>query len=210
MMDPNALKIFIYVVIVLSAVFHEYAHGFMAYRLGDPTAKNAGRLTLNPLAHMELMGTVVIPLALLFIGGMFIGWAKPVPYNPLNLRDKKYGSLKVGIAGPGANLLIAVILGIIIRLAGTGIFSAYLSGGFFWEAVGLIVYVNVFLALFNMIPMPPLDGSKVLMDLFPRAGYALARFGFLGIILALFLAFMILPYLANLIFFAIAGYSFGF
>lgn len=209
-MDPNALKIFIYVVIVLSAVFHEYAHGFMAYRLGDPTAKNAGRLTLNPLAHMELMGTVVIPLALLFIGGMFIGWAKPVPYNPLNLRDKKYGSLKVGIAGPGANLLIAVILGIIIRLAGTGIFSAYLSGGFFWEAVGLIVYVNVFLALFNMIPMPPLDGSKVLMDLFPRAGYALARFGFLGIILALFLAFMILPYLANLIFFAIAGYSFGF
>jgi Zn-dependent protease len=208
-MDPNALKFFIYVVIVLSAVFHEYAHGFMAYRLGDSTAKDAGRLTLNPFAHMELMGTVVIPLFLLYIGGIFIGWAKPVPYNPFNLSDKKYGSLKVGIAGPGANLVIAVILGIIIRLAGYGVFGVSLMSGFFFEALGLIVYINIFLALFNMIPMPPLDGSKVLMDLFPKAGYALARFGFLGIFLALFLAFMVLPYLANLIFFAITGYSFG-
>jgi Zn-dependent protease len=209
MIDPNALKFFIYVVIVLSAVFHEYAHGFMAYRLGDSTAKDAGRLTLNPFAHMELMGTVVIPLFLLYFGGIFIGWAKPVPYNPFNLKDKKYGSLKVGIAGPGANLIIAVILGIIIRLAGYGVFGSSLSSGFFFEALGLMVYINIFLALFNLIPMPPLDGSKVLMDLFPRAGFALAKLGFLGIFLALFLAFMVLPYLANLIFFAITGYSFS-
>jgi Zn-dependent protease len=208
-MDPNALKFFIYVVIVLSAVFHEYAHGFMAYRLGDSTAKDAGRLTLNPFAHMELMGTVVIPLFLLYVGGIFIGWAKPVPYNPFNLSDKKYGSLKVGIAGPGANLIIAVILGIIIRLAGYGVFGVSLMSGFFFEALGLIVYINIFLALFNMIPMPPLDGSKVLMDLFPKAGYALARFGFLGIFLALFLAFMVLPTLASSIFWLITGYSFG-
>jgi Zn-dependent protease len=208
-MDPNALKFFIYAVIVLSAVFHEYAHGFMAYRLGDSTAKNAGRLTLNPFAHMELMGTVVIPLFLLYFGGIFIGWAKPVPYNPFNLRDKKYGSLKVGIAGPGANIAIALILGTLLRLASAGIFNVLPVSGFFWQAIGLIVYINIFLALFNLIPIPPLDGSKVLMDLFPRAGHALARFGVFGIMLALFLAFMILPTLANLIFYAISGYWFS-
>lgn len=208
-MDPNALKFFIYIVIVLSAVFHEFAHGFMAYRLGDSTAKDAGRLTLNPFAHMELMGTVVIPLFLLYFGGIFIGWAKPVPYNPFNLSDKKYGSLKVGIAGPGANIAIALILGILLRLASAGFFGALPVSGFFWQAIGLMVYINIFLALFNLIPIPPLDGSKVLMDLFPKASYVLAKLGIFGLMLALFLAFMILPALAGMIFFAITGYSFG-
>lgn len=203
-METISLKLFLYVIIVLSANFHEYAHGFIAYRLGDSTAKDAGRLTLNPLAHIDLLGTVIIPLFLLFYGGMFLGWAKPVPYNPYNLKDQKYGSLKVGIAGPAANLLIALILGIFLRFAFAGIFGAVFSQ-FFLMAVSLIVYINIFLALFNLIPLPPLDGSKVLMDLFPKIRYAMARLGFFGVFLALFLAFFILSPLAGFIFQLITG-----
>ena len=203
-LDPNALKLFIYVIIVLSATFHEYAHGFMAYRLGDSTAKNEGRLTLNPLAHIDLVGTVVIPLFLLFFSGIFIGWAKPVPYNPHNLRDQRYGSLKVGIAGPGANLLIALLLGMLIRLEGVGIMGNILSPVFV-QMLTLVVYINIFLALFNLIPLPPLDGSKIAMDLFPAFRNTILRAGFLGIFLALFMAFWILPYLANLVFLVIVG-----
>ncbi len=202
-MDIVSLKLFLYLIIVLSAVFHEYAHGFMAYRLGDSTAKDAGRLTLNPLAHLDLMGTVVIPLFLLFTSGIFIGWAKPVPYNPYNLRDQKRGSLKVGLAGPTANLLIALILGLILRFSE---FSAIFAGQpVFWEFVSLIIYVNIVLALFNLIPLPPLDGSKVFMDLFPRARYFIEQAGFFGIFIALILAFYFLPPVAKFIFRIIAG-----
>ena len=208
-MDVISTKLFLYIVIVLSATFHEYAHGFIAYKLGDSTAKDAGRLTLNPLAHIDLMGTVIIPLFLLFYGGVFLGWAKPVPYNPYNLRDQKYGSLKVGIAGPSANLIIALILGIFLRLASAGIFGAVFSQ-FFLMAVALIVYINIFLALFNLIPFPPLDGSKVLMDLFPRFSRGIMSLGFFGIFLALLLAFFILSPLAGFLFQLITGQGFSF
>jgi len=211
-MDIFSQKIFLYVVIVLSASFHEYAHGFIAYKLGDFTAKDAGRLTLNPLAHLDLMGTVFIPLFLLFYGGMFLGWAKPVPYNPYNLKDQKYGSLKVGIAGPAANLLIALILGIFLRLAAAGIFGQWpiISGQLFLGAVALIIYINIFLALFNLIPLPPLDGSKVIMDLFPRSADAMANLGFFGIFLALITAFFILSPVAQFLFWLITGRGLGF
>ncbi len=217
-MDTITQKLFLYIVIVLSATFHEYSHGLMAYKLGDSTAKDQGRLTLNPLAHLDLYGTVIIPLFLLFYGGVFIGWAKPVPYNPYNLKDQKYGSLKVGIAGPGANLIIALILGIFLRIAFTGIFGSTTFGSltsefsseFFLQAIGLIVYINIFLALFNLIPLPPLDGSKVMMDLFPRFSRGIMSLGFFGIFLALFLAFFVLSPLADFIFQLITGQGFGF
>ena len=204
-MDQITQKLFLYIVIVLSATFHEYAHGFMAYRLGDSTAKDAGRLTLNPLAHLDLMGTVIIPLFLLFYGGIFIGWAKPVPYNPYNLRDQKYGSLKVGIAGPAANLLIAVILGLFLRIAGVGLLNFINFPAIFLSLIALVVYINIFLAFFNLIPLPPLDGSKVFMDLFPRARYFIERLGFIGIFLALILAFFLLPIIARFVFWLITG-----
>jgi len=198
-MDTVTQKLFLYIVIVLSATFHEYSHGFIAYKLGDTTAKDAGRLTLNPLAHIDLYGTVIIPLFLLFYGGIFIGWAKPVPYNPYNLKDQKYGSLKVGIAGPGANLLIALIIGLFLRF--------FISDPItpFFALLSLIVYINIFLALFNLIPLPPLDGSKVLMDLFPRFSRGIMSLGFFGIFLALIVAFFILSPLAGFIFQLITG-----
>jgi len=208
-MNPISTRLFLYVVIVLSASFHEFAHGFVAYKLGDNTAKDAGRLTLNPLAHIDMIGTVLVPLFLLISSGTFIGWAKPVPYNPYNLRDRKYGSLKVGLAGPAANFLIAIILGILLRLVFAGVFGASLlvsgQGSFFLSALALIVYINIFLGLFNLIPIPPLDGSKALMDLFPGASRSLAAVGIFGIFLALLVSFFILSPIAQFVFQFIIG-----
>lgn len=204
------IRIFLYIIIILSAIFHEYAHGWVAYRLGDSTAKDAGRLTLNPLPHLDPIGTVILPLFLLFTAGMFLGWAKPVPYNPYNLKDQRYGSLKVAIAGPSANLLIALILGLIIRFSSSQILSSYPTLIYFFSFLGLIVYINIFLALFNLIPVPPLDGSKIFADLFPSKWTYFMQSGFLGIFLALIIAFTILTPIARFIFGAIVGQTFVF
>ncbi|OGY63187.1 MAG: hypothetical protein A3B92_03745 [Candidatus Harrisonbacteria bacterium RIFCSPHIGHO2_02_FULL_42_16] len=196
-------KLFLYIVIILSATFHEFAHGFVAHKLGDDTAKNQGRLTLNPLAHIDLIGTILVPLFLLLTSGIFIGWAKPVPYNPNNLSDRRYGSLKVGIAGPAANLLIAFILGLPLRFS-----YLFLSAGvspLFLELVSFIVLINIFLALFNLIPFPPLDGSKVFADLFPRQWASIMRLGSAGIIISLLISFYFLPPVAQTLFWLITG-----
>jgi len=207
-MDQIIVKLFLYLIIVISAVFHEYAHGFAAYRLGDSTAKNEGRLTLNPLAHLDPIGTVALPLFLLLTSGMFIGWAKPVPYNPHNLRDKKYGDLKVAVVGPLTNLAIAIVLGLILRFF--EFFTLYAGQPIFLEFIGLIVYINIFLALFNLIPFPPLDGSKIIMDLFPKFWRYFEQIGFLGIFLAIILSFLFISPIAQFIFKVIVGHSFRF
>ena len=206
-MNAIYYKIFIYITIVLSAVFHEYAHGWAAYQLGDSTAKDEGRLTLNPLVHLDPIGTVILPLFLLFTSGMFLGWAKPVPYNPYNLRDLKHGTLKVAIAGPGANLLIALVFGLILRFF-LPIISNYSM--ILPSYLGFIVYVNLFLALFYLLPFPPLDGSKIFADLFPNQWKYFMRLGMMGIFLALFVAFFILSPVANFIFRIIVGQGFLF
>ncbi len=200
-MESITQIIFIYIVIVLSAVVHEYAHAAMAKHLGDNTAEQQGRLTLNPFVHLDLVGTVILPLLLLFSSGIFLGWAKPVPYNPYNLRDQKTGNLKVAIAGPLSNLAIAIVLGLVFR------FVYVAQGSFPIEAqlLSFIVTVNIVLAIFNLIPVPPLDGSKILSDLFPRAGAAVMRLGFFGIIIALVLAYAILPPITSALFQLITG-----
>lgn len=197
--------IFLYIIIVVSAIVHEYSHGAIAYYLGDPTAKDAGRLTLNPLVHMDLFGTVILPLFLLFTGGFFIGYAKPVPYNPNNLNDKKYGSLKVALAGPLSNLFIALVFGLFLRFSSVFIPTNSVISPDFLSLIATIVIINIWLALFNMIPFPPLDGSKVVYDLSPKLGIRLMNLGALGIVLALLVAFFLLPGVAGLVFRVIVG-----
>jgi Zn-dependent protease len=158
--------IFFLIILILSVIIHEIAHGYVAEMLGDPTARLAGRLTLNPVRHIDPLGSVVLPaLMLIASGGKFaFGWAKPVPYNPYNLRSFKWGTILVGVAGAFANLLIALIFGLMIRFhAELGI----AAGTPFFEVLGTITFLNIILAVFNLIPFPPLDGAKVLFAFLP-------------------------------------------
>jgi len=197
-----SIGLFIFLVIIVSSIFHEYGHALAARELGDDTAERAGRLTLNPLAHIDPIGTLLVPLVFMYMAGIFIGWAKPVPYNPMMLRDKKYGSLKVGIAGPGMNLLIALVLGLFLRFYTLPFFGI----SSFYSFISAAVYINIFLALFNLLPFPPLDGSKVFADLFPRQfGKFVYTSGFLGIWLAMAVSMIIIPPLARVIFYLIVG-----
>jgi Zn-dependent protease len=156
-------QVIIIAALILSIVLHEVAHGYAANWLGDPTARLQGRLSVNPLRHIDLLGSVIIP-GLLFItnAGFLFGWAKPVPYNPYNLRNQRWGEAIVAAAGPATNILLAVIFAALIRLA------PVLGLPFeFIDIAAYIVYINILLALFNMIPVPPLDGSKILGTILP-------------------------------------------
>ncbi len=157
------LQIAVIIVLILSIVIHEMAHGHAANWLGDPTARLQGRLSPNPLVHIDPLGSVIIPALLFFSGvGILFGWAKPVPYNPYNLRNQKWGEAIVAAAGPAVNILLALIFSLIIRSSEVLNLSSS-----FTELCWYIVSMNVLLAFFNMIPFPPLDGSKILMALLP-------------------------------------------
>lgn len=139
----------------IAVIFHEVSHGHVANWLGDSTAKYAGRLSLNPIRHIDLWGTIIIPALLIITNAGFVfGWAKPVPVNYYNLRYGKYGPLLVALAGPAMNFIILLICGLLVRITPEGTALPYL-----FTVIGL---VNSFLMLFNLLPIPPLDGSKVL------------------------------------------------
>ena len=158
-MEINFL--FTIIILIMSVVIHEVSHGSMAYLLGDPTAKNAGRLTLNPLAHLDLMGSLIVPLVAYFTAGLMFGWAKPVPYNPYNLKNQKYGDALVAMAGPTSNLLVALVFGLLLR------FNLFMIVPNLIGAFQMIVIINLVLAIFNLIPIPPLDGSKIFFSFLP-------------------------------------------
>ena len=152
-------------VLVFSIVVHEVSHGFAANKLGDPTAKDEGRLTLNPLPHIDPFMSVILPLMLIFTGSPFvIGGAKPVPVNPMYFRDHKKGMMITSLAGPASNILLAVIFAVILKM--TSVIPVLGSQGLvMFLSYGILL--NVMLAAFNLIPIPPLDGSKVLMGVMP-------------------------------------------
>ena len=232
------LAIVIIAVLIMSAAIHEVAHGLSAYWQGDTTAKDAGRLTLNPIKHLDPIGSVVLPLIFVLTkANFFFAWAKPVPYNPYRLRDVKYGGLKVALAGPAANLLLALVFGLVCRFMPMGLESKInLINAFFNGSGGLIggdysqimilmsgsmmasifvlsfiiCLINLSLMIFNLIPLPPLDGSKVLFPFLPRKLQELfmrleySPFGFILVFILLYAGlfnvfFTLIPMLFSLI-----------
>ena len=174
-------------VLLFSVVAHEVSHGYMAQHLGDPTARLAGRLTLNPVSHIDPVGSILVPIVTALLPGSFIfGWAKPVPYNPYNLRDQRWGDAKVALAGPLTNIGIAVIFAILLRLGGD-FFAGPMAA-----LMHLIIFINIILAFFNLVPIPPLDGSKVLLNALPlRYRYVFDYLERYALVFILFFAFFL-------------------
>lgn len=193
-MDPIVIAIIF--ILIFSVVIHELAHGYAAYWQGDPTAKLQGRLSANPLVHLDPLMSVIVPGLLILSSAPFVfGAAKPVPYNPYNLRNQRWGELLVAGAGPMVNIAVAILFALIIQSADV----LQLSDPFIAIA-GVVVAINLFLAFFNLIPIPPLDGSKILPALLPlalRMKYERVRFAmeqniFLAFFVIIFVFFFIL------------------
>lgn len=150
------------VILIMSVVVHELSHGYTAELLGDPTPRLQGRLTLNPLKHLELFGSFIVPI-ITSLAGFTFGWAKPVQWNPYNIKNQRWGELLISIAGPLSNIAIALVFGLVIRFFGSLLPVAFVQIAFY------VIAINIVLAVFNLIPLPPLDGSKVLFSLLPQS-----------------------------------------
>lgn len=192
----------------MSVVVHEVSHGYAALWLGDETALNEGRLTLNPIKHLDPFGSVLLPILLSLVpGGIMFGWAKPVPYNPYNLNNRRWGEAIVAAAGPISNLVIAFVFGMFIRFGMAQGFSSDLI-----EVSLIIVAINVLLAIFNLVPIPPLDGSKILFALVPEK-YAkfkesMERAGFFLVLIFVFVLWQFLYPLVDALIKLFTGISF--
>jgi len=194
------------VILILSVILHEVSHGYMADWLGDPTARLKGRLTLNPLKHIDPVGSIIVPLITSLFGFTF-GWAKPVPYNPYNLKNKRSGELLIALAGPVCNLFIALIFGLIIRFAAANTETVTP----FIEITSYIVLINIILAVFNLIPLPPLDGSKILFSILPnqygRFRRTLEMYAPVFILIVVFLLWGVISPIIPFVFKAFTGIS---
>ena len=157
--------------LIVAIVFHEVSHGWSAKMLGDPTAKEARRLSLNPLRHVDPVGTVLLPGAMALIGGPVFGWAKPVPVNKWRLNNPRFGMMAVAAAGPGSNFVMAGIAAVVLGLLARGLDPANVSVPMQWAITGIdyFILINIFLAFFNLLPIPPFDGSHIVEGLLPRS-----------------------------------------
>jgi len=198
-------SLFFIIILLFSVIIHEVAHGTIANYLGDPTAKDNGRLTLNPINHLDPIGSVFLPLFLVIVQSpIFIGWAKPVPVNPYNLKNPKKDMAKISVAGPTVNFAVALFFSLIIHFFSIpenllAIFS-------------IIIFINILLAVFNLMPIPPLDGSKILFSFLPsKFEYVqiwmeqFSLFLFLGFVFLLINGIIPLIQIVFLIFYFVAG-----
>lgn len=161
--------LFVIIILIMSVVIHEVSHGYAALMLGDQTAKYQGRLTLNPLSHLDPVGSFIVPLIGYLVGGFIIGWARPVPFNPYNLRNQRWGEAVVAAAGPLSNIVLALIFSLFIRFL-PGFIALTPS---FINLAEYVVLINLTLAVFNLIPIPPLDGSKIIFSFLPLNWFTL-------------------------------------
>lgn len=226
-----AITVFEFAVLIFSAVLHEVAHGYVAQHLGDDTAEKAGRLTLNPLKHLDPFGSVLMPILLYLASGgaFFFAAAKPVPYNPNNLKNPRSGGVKIALAGPATNFCVAILFGILsilipLAVATKQAIVGALIGGDSLSATGplvgiyffflIIVYVNVLLGVFNLVPIPPLDGSRVFFAALPqtratyKAMYFLERWGLLLVLLFVFFGFQLIMPIMSALFSLFTGQAF--
>jgi len=201
--------LFLIIILIFSVIIHEISHGAMANYLGDPTAKYAGRITLNPLKHLDPIGSVILPIFLILMakltgGGIIFGWAKPVPINPYNFQDKKYGEAKVALSGPGSNLAVALVFGLTLRFIPA---LSVLPG--LYLIFSYIVYINILLAVVNLLPIPPLDGSHIFFTFIPSSmqniKIFLSQFGFFILLFIIFFLFHWIGLIVNWIFTFIVG-----
>jgi len=198
-----SLQLFSVIILILSAAIHEYMHAWMADRLGDSTARDLGRLTINPLAHLDWFGSIFLPLLLVLSGSPLVfGYAKPVPFNPYNLRDQKWGPAKVAAAGPLGNFILALSFGLVLRTVPA--LDLQLAA-----FISYIVIINLILMVFNLIPIPPLDGSKVIAALLPfnwqLQYFRLEPYGMMLVIFFMLVGMNLVWFLVNLLFRLIAG-----
>ena len=195
-------------ILIMSVVIHEVSHGYAASILGDQTARYQGRLTLNPLKHLDPVGSVIVPSIAYFLGGFIFGWAKPVPYNPYNLRPGRWSEAMVAAAGPASNIALAVAFGFLLRFGTT---FGWANEGFV-AITSIVIFINILLAIFNLMPIPPLDGSKILYAILPdelglRIRNTLEQYGLILVLLFIFFAWRIIVPIVYYIFQIITGFS---
>ncbi len=174
-------------ILLISIILHEIAHGYVAYLFGDSTAKDAGRLSVNPLVHIDPVGSLLLPgMTLFFGGGFFIGWAKPVPVNPINFKNRDVAMMWVALAGPLTNVSLAVFASVFLYLSLFAVFPVLII-----FVLKKIIIINIVLAFFNLIPIPPLDGSRILARFLPLPGKQfLSRVEPYGILFVFLLVYM--------------------
>lgn len=207
---PSTLALFQLIVLIFSVMIHEISHGLMAERLGDSTARLAGRITLNPIKHIDIFGSIILPIVLVMTGSpVILGWAKPVPYNPNQTRNPKTAGGKIAFAGPLSNFLLAVIFAALFRLG-----QAYHAPENLLLMFMLIILMNLALGVFNLVPIPPLDGSKVLFSFLPesRGMYnfmaVMEQYGFIVLLLFIYFGGGIISAVVSRLFYYLAGMPF--